>query len=71
MYRIPRPSEPGVYDLDILNGDRIETLTFSNTGIDCFNILTTTGKLFIISLSDNGELMAGMIDLNTDNLTAH
>ena len=64
MWKIPRPSEPGVYDLNLLEGEEISGITFANINDDSFNILTTSGKLFIIGTSGEGKLTAAVVDLS-------
>lgn len=64
MWRIPRPPEPGVYDLGILEGEEIAGITFSNKIYESFNILTTTGKLFIVGLNEDGHLSAVVVDIS-------
>lgn len=72
MYRISRPREPGIYDLDILQGETIEAISFSNIGTDSFNILTDNNQLFIISITDEGKLAAAVIDMsNLDTQVGH
>jgi hypothetical protein len=72
MYRISRPREPGIYELDILQGETIEAISFSNIGIDSFNILTDNNQLFIISITDEGKLAAAVIDMsNLDTQVGH
>lgn len=65
MYRISRPREPGIFDLDILQGETIEAISFSNIGTDSFNILTDNNQLFIISITDDGKLAAAVIDMSS------
>ncbi len=67
MYRISRPRDPGIYDLDILQGETIEAISFSNIGTDSFNILTDNNQLFIISITDEGKLAAAVIDMSALN----
>jgi hypothetical protein len=72
MYRISRPREPGIYDLDILQGETIEAISFSNIETDSFNILTDNNQLFIISITDEGKLAAAVIDMsNLDTQVGH
>lgn len=62
MYRIPRPHEPGVYELELFEGETIEGISFSNIDHESFNIRMTSGKVFVVFVSD-GALAAAVLDL--------
>lgn len=62
MYRIPRPKEPGVYELDLFEGDTVERVTFSKGESDSFNIHLASGQVFVIFHAD-GALTAAVLDL--------
>lgn len=64
MFRIPRPTEPGVYDVKILEGEEIIGISYSNIGVDAFNIWTNEGHVFVISVTETGKLAAMVVDLS-------
>ena len=63
MFRIPRPQEPGVYDLNLFEGETIEGITFSNMDDECFNIHLSSGRVFVVCVHE-GALAAVVIDAN-------
>ena len=71
MFRIPRPDEEGIYNVGILKGERISEVSFSNIETDTFNILTESGKLFVISFAGEGHLVGAVLDLTAGNETLH
>lgn len=62
MFNLTRPTEPGVYDMHLLDGEEIVSITFSNVERDSFNILTNTGRLLIIGITSGGNLAAAVVD---------
>lgn len=62
MFRIPRPQEKGVFDLELFEGDTVEGITFSNVEHESFNIHLASGKVFVVFVTD-GTLAAAVLDL--------
>lgn len=63
MFRISRPKEPGVYDLDLFEGETIEGVTFSNLEHDNINIHLSSGLVFTLFVTSEGQLSAAVLDL--------
>ena len=64
MFTIERPTEPGVYELHMFDGEEIVSVTFSNVEKDSFNIMTNTGRLLIIGITSGGQITAAVVDIS-------
>lgn len=64
MFKIARPDEPGVYDLNLFEGEEIASVTFCNLEGDSLNIVTATGKLIVFAADDAGKIAIAVVDIS-------